>query len=299
MALPADDARAGVDPRAGLDPRRADGSGPGSVPGSVPGRLLVALDVDGTLMRWDGTVSTGVRDAVAAVRAAGHHVVLATGRSATSASTVAVDLGLARGPAVCSNGAVTVRMDPSVPGGYEIVERITFDPGPALRLIRAELPDAAYGVEDVGRGFAVSKPFPPGEIEGEHVLVEFEELCRRPATRVVIRSPEHTKEEFHEIVSRLGLHEVAYSVGWVAWLDLNPKGVSKATGLEVVRRHLGVEPADTVAVGDGHNDLEMLRWAARGVAMGDADDVVRAAADEVTGSVTEDGVVQVLRGLLT
>src|SRR5690606_40731402 len=66
---------------------------------------------------------------VAEVAAAGHHVVLATGRSATSATTVARDLGLLRGPAVCSNGAVTVRMDPDLADGYEVVERITFDPG--------------------------------------------------------------------------------------------------------------------------------------------------------------------------
>ncbi len=262
------------------------------------GRYLVAVDVDGTLMRWDGTISDGVLDAVAAVRDAGHHVVLATGRSVISAGPVARRLGLTSGPAVCSNGAVTVRLDPGHPEGYEVVETITFDPEPALRLIRTELPDAAYGVEEVGHGFFVTKPFPPGEIEGRHVQVDFDELCRLPATRVVIRSPEHTKEQFHEIVARLGLHEVSYTVGWVAWLDLNPKGVSKATGLEAVRRHLGVEPSRTVAIGDGHNDLEMLRWAARGVAMGDADEAVRTAADEVTGGVLEDGVVPVLRGLL-
>ncbi len=262
------------------------------------GAYLVAVDVDGTLMRWDGTISDGVLDAIAAVRDAGHHVVLATGRSVISAGPVARRLGLTRGPAVCSNGAVTVRLDPDRAEGYEVVETITFDPEAALRLIRTELPDAAYGVEEVGRGFFVTKPFPPGEIEGRHVQVDFEELCRLPATRVVIRSPEHTKEQFHAIVARLGLHEVSYTVGWVAWLDLNPKGVSKATGLEAVRRHLGVDPSRTVALGDGHNDLEMLRWAARGVAMGDADAVVREAADEVTGGVLEDGAVPVLRGLL-
>jgi hydroxymethylpyrimidine pyrophosphatase-like HAD family hydrolase len=261
-------------------------------------RALVALDVDGTLIGWDGTMSPAVRAAVADVVAAGHHVVLATGRSVVSVQGVARRLGIEAGPAVCSNGAVTVQLDPASPLGYEFLDVRTFDPGPALRAIRSELPDAAYGVEDVGRGFFITKPFPEGEIEGEHVLVDFEELCRRPATRVIIRSPEHTKADFHAIVGRLGLHEVSYAVGWVAWLDLNPLGVSKATGLEAVRRHLGVDPADTIAVGDGYNDLEMLRWAGRGVAMGNADDVVRAAADEVTGSVADDGVVPVLRALL-
>lgn len=260
--------------------------------------FLVAIDVDGTILRIDGTVAPRVRDAIDAVRAAGHHVVLATGRSVISAGPIAQGLGLTHGPAVCSNGAVTVRMDPAAEQGYEVVDMITFDPGPALRIVRAELPDAAYAVEDVGRGFFVSKPFPPNEIEGVHVVVDFEHLCTLPATRVVIRSPEHTQDDFHELVERIGLHEVSYSVGWVAWLDLNPKGVTKATGLEAVRQRLGVRPERTVAIGDGRNDLEMLAWAARGVAMGNADDVVRAAADEVAPPLAADGAAIVLESLL-
>ena len=60
----------------------------------------------------------------------------------------------------------------------------------------------------------------------------------------------------------------------------------------------GVEPGDTVAVGDQRNDLEMLQWAARGVAMGNAPDEVKAVADEVTLSVTDDGLVPILRSLV-
>ena len=68
--------------------------------------------------------------------------------------------------------------------------------------------------------------------------------------------------------------------------------------LEELRQRLGVEPFATVAVGDGHNDIEMLAWAARGVAMGHADEPVRAVADEVTGTIDDDGAVAVLRSLL-
>ena len=270
--------------------------------GAVPGaegaaRRLVAIDIDGTVMGFGNTISPAVVDAIAAVRAVGHHVVLATGRSVISAAPIARRLGMSTGPAVCSNGAVSVTLDPAAERGYRITDMITFDPGPALRVIREELPDAAYAVEDVGRGFFVSKPFPPNEIEGVHTVVDWDYLCTLPATRVVIRSPEHTEADFHEMVERIGLHEVSYSVGWIAWLDLNPKGVTKASALEDLRIRLGVHPADTIAIGDGRNDLDMLRWAGRGVAMGNADDVVRAAADEVTGTIDEDGVVPILRGL--
>src|SRR5690606_35131235 len=153
-------------------------------------------------------------------------------------------------------------------------------------------------VEDVGRGFFVTEEFPPGEIDGETTFVDFEQLCALAATRVVIRSPEHTDADFHEMVERIGLHEVSYAVGWTAWLDLSPKGVSKATALEAVRRELGVQPHRTVALGAGRNDVEMLRWAARGVAMGHADEVTRAAADEVTGTSEEGGALALLEDLL-
>ena len=86
--------------------------------------------------------------------------------------------------------------------------------------------------------------------------------------------------------------------GLKAGQPINPEGVSKASALEQVRRRLRVEPGDTVAVGDQRNDLEMLQWAARGVAMGNAPDEVKAVADEVTLSVTDDGLVPILRSLI-
>ncbi|QCB92414.1 HAD family hydrolase [Cellulomonas shaoxiangyii] len=259
---------------------------------------LVALDVDGTLMSYDGVISADVRAAVADLVAAGVHVVVATGRSMHSAVDVALDLGLTRGWAVCSNGAVTARLDPDAPGGHTVAHAVTFDPAPALRAIALEIPDALFAVENLGVGFLVTREFPPGELTGAHRVVGFDELVARPATRVVVRNPAGTPEEFHELVQRVGLHEVSYAVGWSAWLDLTPGGVTKASALEEVRRELGVEPFETLAVGDGENDVEMLRWAACGVAMGHALEHVRLAADEVTGTIEDDGAVAVLRRVL-
>ena len=114
---------------------------------------------------------------------------------------------------------------------------------------------------------------------------------------MVVRSPEHTPEHFMELVERIGLHGVTYAVGYTAWLDLAPEGVSKASALEQVRVELGVDPSRTLAVGDGRNDLEMLAWAARGVAMGNAPEVVRDVADEVAPGVEDDGLAEVLEAL--
>ncbi|MFB9955213.1 HAD family hydrolase [Cellulomonas denverensis] len=266
-------------------------------PRTVAG-TLIALDVDGTLMTYDGVISDAVREAVDALQVGGAHVVLATGRGVRATVPVALDLGITSGWAVSSNGAVTSRLDPALPGGYEVVREITFDPEPALRVLQMELPDALFAVEDVGRGFQVTRPFPDGELTGDQRVCSFDELVSRPATRVVVRDPGSTPDEFRELVHRVGLHRVSYAVGWSAWLDLTPGGVNKASALEDLRQDLGVEPFATVAVGDGSNDREMLAWAARGVAMGHAEDDVRAAADEVTGTIEDDGLVDVLRSVL-
>jgi hydroxymethylpyrimidine pyrophosphatase-like HAD family hydrolase len=259
---------------------------------------LVALDIDGTLLDHDEVLSDRVRKAVGDVVAAGIHTVLATGRSLHGALPVLDRLGLSTGWAVCSNGAVTLRLDPALPRGYEVAASVTFDPSPALRLLREHLPTALYAVEDVGVGYRLTAPFPDGELSGEQVFVPFAELLDTPASRVIVRAPDRTSQDFLDVVERIGLHEVSYAVGWTAWLDLAPDGVSKASALEEVRRTLGVAPDETLALGDGRNDLEMFAWAARSVAMGQSVPEVLQAADEVTATVAEDGAALVLERLV-
>lgn len=261
-------------------------------------RRLIALDLDGTMLLRDGSMSPAVRQAVREVAKADVHVVIATGRPIKATMPIVSELGLEHGFVVCSNGAVTLELDPDEPDGYRVLEIVTFDPGPALEMLRGTWPDAVVAVEEVDLGFKVSAPFPDGELVGEVRVVPWGELSASPATRVTFRSPTGTAEDFLALVERIGLHSVNYSVGFTAWLDINPEGVSKASALELVRRRLHVEPAQTMAVGDQRNDLEMLHWAARSVAMGNAPDEVQAQADEVTLDVDHDGLVPVLESIL-
>lgn len=116
-------------------------------------------------------------------------------------------------------------------------------------------------------------------------------MISRHVTRVVIRDPAASEDEFVALAHRLGLEGVSYSVGYTAWLDIAPHGVDKAHGLARVCARAGVDAADVLALGDGRNDIEMLSWAGRGVAMGGAPPELVAVADAVTASLAEEGLI--------
>lgn len=260
-------------------------------------RWMVALDIDGTIVDFDGAMTSVMRNAMRDLVDSGAEVVLATGRSLLATREIIAQLELTHGWAISSNGAITTRLDSSLPDGYEIADTITFDPGPALRVLREELPEALIAVEDVGRGHKLTSPFPPGELTGPFEIVDFEELCATPATRVAIRSPEHSREEFSAAVQRMGLQGVSYAIGWTSWMDINPDGVNKAAALEPVRTRLDIPHSRTVAAGDGTNDLEMLEWASVSASMGQAPSEVHERADLHLDTVDHDGLVPLLRAI--
>ncbi len=257
---------------------------------------LLALDIDGTLFtntpstgQVEETISPAVVEAVLRAYDAGAHVVLATGRSTFGITHVWDLLGLpaegATALAVASNGSVIFRYPP-----VEVLSTVTFDAAEIVRMLLKEVPNAAVAVEDVGVGYRINRPFPEGEITGAMRRQTVEELVAEPVTRVIIRDPHSSEEEFLELAEKLGLHGTNYFIGWTAWLDIAPEGVSKASALAEVAADLGVEQTDVLAIGDGRNDIEMLRWAGRGVAMGQAPLEVQDAADDVTETVVNDGV---------
>jgi len=250
---------------------------------------LVALDIDGTLLDASEHIAPTVRLAVGRARDAGAHVVLSTGRSTFGLTRIVEALELPDGLAVASNGAVTFSYWP-----VEVCDTVTFDAREAVKLLLEHVPDALVAVEVVGRGYRINRHFPDGEITGEMWIESVEELVSEPVTRVIIRDPSQSAEEFVELAERLGLHGTNYFVGWTAWLDLAPEGVSKASGLASVADRLGVDRSDVLAIGDGRNDIEMLQWAGRGVAMGGAPLSVQEAADDVTSTLEDGGVAHEL-----
>ena len=259
---------------------------------------LIGLDVDGTILHEDGTLTDVLRREISRVRDLGHEVMIATGRSASMTLPVLDQLGITPRYVVCANGAVVLRRDPTAPVGYARDHVETFDPTEVLTTIRSHLGDASFAVEDPEGVFRYTGHFPDGALAVSSRKVEFDELLNVAATRVVVISPGHAIDDFLAVVEQMGLHKVTYNVGWTAWLDIAPDGVNKATGLERVREALGIPASRVFTAGDGRNDIDMLEWTAAGggvaVAMGQAPDEVTEAATEVTGTDLDDGLADAL-----
>ncbi len=263
-------------------------------------RWLIAIDIDGTLVHDDGYLSPEVVKEVNRVRELGHEVIIATGRSAANAIPVIKSVGFDSGRGVCSNGAVTIEIEDTDARGYRPIEVITFDPSDVLKQLISTLPDAHFAVEDADGSYRFHKPFPTYALGEQNFETPLEELMNHPVSRVVVLSPEHDVDEFLGLISGVGLHSVTYAIGYTAWLDISPSGVTKASALEKQRLELGIAPHQVITIGDGRNDIAMFQWAkasgGHAFAMGQAPDDVQEHATAVTAAVEADGVAQVLAG---
>ena len=249
----------------------------------------------------DGYLSPEVVKEVKRVKDLGHEVIIATGRAAANAVPVVRDLGFEQGYVVSSNGAVTVQLDVDHPKGFQMTDLVTFDPAEILIQLIEHLPEAHFAVEDVDGSYRFHRPFPTYALGDQNFETPLEQLMHHPVSRVVVLSPQHDVDEFLGIVSKIGLASVSYAIGYTAWLDISPKGVSKASALEVQRQRLGIANHQVLVMGDGRNDIEMFEWAKTSgglaFAMGQAPEEVQLAATHVTSSVTDDGVARVLSAL--
>ena len=182
---------------------------------------------------------------------------------------------------VASNGAVVFRYPP-----IEVVHEETFDASEAVRRVLEEHPEALVAVEERGVGYRVNRPFPAGELSGEMIEAELDDIIGEPVSRVIIRDPSASVEDFvHDGgPARPARHRLLHRLDRVA----RPVARRRLQGLRAgVRRAASSAStrADVLAIGDGRNDTEMLRWAGRGVAMGQAVEEVIDAADDATAPV--------------
>ena len=250
---------------------------------------LVALDIDGTIVDGRTPPTERVRRAIA--RAARHaEVMLCTGRTVIGVAVALDQLGLTSGTTITSNGAV--ELDTAT---REVRSVARFDVRAALDRLRERFPEGCFACEHVGVGQRVSAPFPDGVLAGRVMEVGMEALMREPSPKLITFVPGSTPDEVARRADGLRLPGATVTLDHeMPWVTAVAEGVSKASALARVAERRGLGAADVLAVGDGDNDREMLRWAGHGVAMGQAPETVRAEADEVAPRVDEDGLGRVL-----
>jgi len=271
----------------------------------MPYRLL-ALDVDGTLLDPAGELQPTVRDAVIAVQQRGLRVVLCTGRRFRTARPLAQALQL-DGPLVVHNGALVKDMASGQTLHQSYIAAEMYHPALAL-LRRLSTPmmyvDAFHEnvdilTEPMERAHPFQREYLADQLahcrivddiasplaHGVLMLSIMADGTNLQALRPVVEQTMGTRGRVHLLVNK------NYQ-GYI--LEILQAGVSKWQALQQLAAQQGITPEEIIAVGDDYNDLDMIRCAGLGIAMGNAVDTVKAAADAVTGSNAEDGLVQAL-----
>jgi Cof subfamily protein (haloacid dehalogenase superfamily) len=264
-----------------------------SVAAPGPYRLLV-LDLDGTVRSRVHGIASGVRAAVAAARAVGVRVCVATGRMWRSAAPWVQALG-ADPPVILYNGGQVLDF---VTGRTLYERRLPRDAArAALALARCD-PEVQSHLY-LGDRVYVERPHPLADAYAADDGLSYELvpsldalLTDDPHKLLVIGGSERV-EALQRAVRAAGLpvHDVQSEP---VYLEILPPGVSKGTALLAMLEALGVTAAETIAIGDNWNDLEMIEAAGLGVAMGSAPEGVRARADYVCGTAEEEGVREVI-----
>lgn len=265
---------------------------------TLPSEVLLALDIDGTLLAGHHA-SDRVRKAIAEASEAGINVVIATGRSLPETRPALHEVGYHSGYMVSSNGARTVIWERTRDGRsvYHPLREWKFEPAVTAERLKRAMPQVVFGVDQEDGPMLVSSRFADGELVAGQLVTQLQDMIAKPTTRMIVREENLSRDQFAEKVALANLDDVEVAVGWTSWADVTAKGCTKGRGLQDLAVDLGVPANGTVAIGDGENDIAMLQWASHGVAMGNAGRKVWEAADAVTGNVRVDGAAAVIEAL--
>ncbi|MCR4419141.1 MAG: Cof-type HAD-IIB family hydrolase [Clostridia bacterium] len=258
---------------------------------------LVAVDLDGTLLNRNWEISPRAKEAVRAVRERGVFVTLATGRMYASAIRYARELELDL-PLITYNGAVVKTSSE----GLVIYERLL--PRHYAREIIALVQEKSYPINlyfnhggdrlyvdrisAAARRYAFQSSVPFYEVPDLRSLLD-----RDPIKLVVLGEEELLDALAEESRARWG-RELYITKSEPTYLEYLHPEATKGRALAAVAQHLGVAREEVMAIGDSFNDVEMFRYAGLAVAMGNAREEIKAAADYVAPPNEEEGVAAVL-----
>ncbi|MCX5369413.1 HAD hydrolase family protein [Streptomyces sp. NBC_00015] len=272
---------------------------------TLPPRLI-ATDLDGTLLRDDKSVSPRTVAALAAAEEAGIEVFFVTGRPARWMDVVSEHVH-GHGLAICGNGAAVVDLHGG-PGAHRFVkvrELARENALDAVRLLREAAPGTMYAIEQT-YGFYQEPEYPKMHMEIPDTLAPAERLLApdapgagEPVLKILAFHPTIDPDAFLAL-ARLAIGDRANVTrsSPSALLEISGPEVSKASTLALCCAERGISHEEVVAFGDMPNDVEMLTWAGRSYAMGNAHPDVLAAASGQTVANNEDGVAVVIEQLI-
>lgn len=261
---------------------------------------LIATDLDGTLLRSDGTVSPRTIDALRRAEEAGLVVVIATGRPLRWVRPVA-DMLRHTGVAILSNGAAIYDMHTDT-----IMQTRPLPRDAVLKVadaVRSALPEVTFAIESVERGFGQEPGYPTHTLDdGQRPTIataHIEELATDDIIKLLIlhndMGPDELLTRARDVAGDLAefTHSSRHGL-----LEVSASGVTKASTLAGIAAGHDIAPDDVIAFGDMPNDLPMLAWAGTGYAMANAHPIVRAATEHHAPPNDDDGVAQVVEALL-
>ncbi|MBW8481741.1 HAD family hydrolase [Actinomadura parmotrematis] len=258
---------------------------------------LVATDLDGTIVRSDGTVSDRTVAALARVEECGAALVMVTGRPPRWMAEIAAAVGH-HGVAICANGAVRYDLRTETVLHADLIEPEVI--ARAVERLRGIDPELRFAVE-YPDGFVFEARYNLGRWDAEALggrPVDGEALTGRPGTKLLAFHPSADPDDLAERAGKAvgDLVTVTHSSGR-GLLEMSAHGVTKASALAAFCAEQRIAPAEVVAFGDMPNDLPMLTWAGTSYGVANAHPLVLSAVTGTTLRNDDDGVAQVLERL--
>lgn len=259
---------------------------------------LIAADVDGTLINEAKELSPATEAAIRAAQARGLLFTLATGREIAGIRRFRHLLSPGV-PLITCNGAELRDADSG-----RLLQGRFLKEAAAAQVIAAGL-EKGYSVIVwcggelyIGAAGLYTAGYAQQYDREELPLEDPSQLCRRGVTKIIWCGPAPEIAAWEQRLREAPIPQTVCCTSEVTYLEFMAEAVDKGSGLQAAASLLGLSRENVMAVGDGHNDLTMLRWAGFGVAMGNGSAEVRAAADAVTASCEADGLAQAIDRLL-
>jgi len=258
---------------------------------------LVATDLDGTLLRSDGSISPRTLCALTTVQGCGIPIVLVTARPPRTVRTLTRQITGAL--AICGNGALVYDL-----AREAIVAQTRLDATTTRALIkelRATIPGVSFAIE-AGLRYGEEPDYAPTErdpTDGELRIADALALSDAGVTKLIVRHPAWALEALFARVAAIIGGRATVTHSGAPFVEAAAPGVTKATTLATLCAQRGIARADVMAFGDGLNDLPLLTWAGQGIAVANAHPAVLAAATAITTTNDEDGVAVVLERVVS